>query len=165
MRRRTVRRRTVRPVRPAPGATALAAGLLGVLLCGCAEPGGLQDAGPARPSTSPLTGPVYAVEGPGKPSLRRPASFEAGESVRLTGLRWLSWGGPAAEATGEASGGWCLPACRARSYPAKVTFAGLVRKDRSAYYGRAVVVVDGLPPGQHNELRDLRLFVPPQAPR
>ncbi|MCC3775572.1 hypothetical protein [Streptomyces sp. UNOB3_S3] len=156
--------RSVRPFHATPRATALAAGLLGVLLCGCSEPGGLQDAGPAQPPTA-LTGPVYAVEGPGKPSLRRPASFEAGESVRLTGLRWLSWGGPAAEATGEASGGWCLPACRARSYPAKVTFAGLVRKDRSAYYGRAVVVVDGLPPGQHNELRDLRLYVPPQASR
>ncbi|MEU1378287.1 hypothetical protein ABZ442_32250 [Streptomyces triculaminicus] len=149
----------MRPLNAALGTVALTAGLLNGLLCGCADPGGLKVAGPAQ-TAAPTAGPVQVVEGPGQPPLRRPASFVIGDSVRLTGLRWRTWGGPTAEATGEVSGNWCLPACRATPYLAKVTLGGLVRKDRSAYYGRAEVVADGLPPEQHRELRDLRLFVP-----
>ncbi|MFI9720569.1 hypothetical protein ACIHFE_13070 [Streptomyces sp. NPDC052396] len=136
-----------------------AAGLLGALLTGCGDPAGLKITGPAA---SPATGPVtaFVVEGPGRPGLRRPASFEVGGTVRLTGLHWRSWDGPSAEATGEVSGTWCMPGCGTRPSRAEVKLTGLVRQDRSAYYSRAVVIADGLPPEQHNELRDLRLFVP-----
>ncbi|GHF64473.1 hypothetical protein GCM10010218_52540 [Streptomyces mashuensis] len=145
-------------------ATLAAAGLalvvpLGLLLCGCADPGGLRVTGPAE---SPVAGtlPVEVVAGPGQPPVRRPASFVIGGSVRLAGLRWLSWGGPRAEATGEVSGDWCAPACGEKPYPARVVFAGLVRQDRFAYYGRAEVRAEGVPPEQHRELRNLRLYVP-----
>ncbi|MFI9203460.1 hypothetical protein [Streptomyces sp. NPDC053048] len=149
----------MRPLNAALGAVALTAGLLNGLLCGCADPGGLEVAGPAHSPTA-TPGPVHVVEGPGRPALRRPASFEIGDSVRLTGLRWRTWGGPTAEATGEVSGNWCAPACRETPYRARVTLGGLVRQERSAYYGRAVVAAEGLPPEQQDELSDLRLFVP-----
>ncbi|MEU7134698.1 hypothetical protein [Streptomyces sp. NPDC046261] len=143
----------MRPLHATLGAAALAAGLLCGLLCGCADPGGLKVAGPAH-TPSPTAGPVYVVEGPGRPPLRGPASLEAGGSVRLTGLRWRSWGGPAAEATGTVSSGRDTP------YQARVTLSGLVRKDRSAYYSRATVVAAELPPERQRALRDLWLFVP-----
>ncbi|MEU1310302.1 hypothetical protein ABZ419_15590 [Streptomyces cinnamoneus] len=149
----------MRPLPVMSGATALAAGLLGGLLCGCADPGGLKVAGPA-PTASATAGPVYVTEGPGKPALRGPASLEIGGSVRLTDLRWRSWGGATAEATGGVAGAWCLPGCRDTPYRARVVLSGVVRQERSAYYGRAAVVADGLPPEQSDELRGLRLFVP-----
>ncbi|MEV4739912.1 hypothetical protein [Streptomyces sp. NPDC049555] len=84
----------------------LAVALLAWPLAGCAEPGGLHVAGPA--GTPPATaGAVYVLEGPGQPLLRRPASLTVrggpGRGVRLGGLRWRSWGGPTAEATGTAT--------------------------------------------------------------
>ncbi|MEU4210208.1 hypothetical protein AB0F13_09470 [Streptomyces sp. NPDC026206] len=149
----------MRPLHATLGAAALAAGLLCGLLCGCADPGGLKVAGPAHTPT-PTAAPVYVAEGPDRPPLRGPASLVIGDSVRLSGLRWRSWGGPTAEATGEVAGGWCGQACRDKPYKATVTLSGVIRQDRSAYYGRATVVAGGLPPEQHRELRDLRLFVP-----
>ncbi|WP_171166764.1 hypothetical protein [Streptomyces sp. I05A-00742] len=136
----------------------LVTGLPGGLVTGCAEPGGLEVSGPAR-SPAPAELPVRVSEGPGRPGLRRPATFEIAGTVRLTRLRWKSWGGPAAEAVGEVSGPWCGPSCRAR-HRARVSFSGRVGQDRHAYYSRVSVVVDGLPSEQHNELRELRLHVP-----
>ncbi|RLU94641.1 hypothetical protein CTZ27_18170 [Streptomyces griseocarneus] len=129
------------------------------LLCGCADPGGLKVSGPAQ-SPSAGTAPVYVSEGAGLSPLRRPEAFTATGTVRLTGLRWASWGGPTAEGTGKVGGTWCMPACAGKPYEARVTLGGLVRQERSAYYSRAVVDVDGLPAEQHEELRDLRLHVP-----
>ncbi|MEU2869818.1 hypothetical protein ABZ769_11515 [Streptomyces olivoreticuli] len=150
--------RTVRSLTATLGALALALGLLGAL-CGCAEPGGLKVTGPA-PSPSPGTGAVYVSEGAGLPALRRPAAFTASGTVRLTGLRWSTWGGATAEATGKVGGTWCAPACSTTPYAARVTLGGLVRQDRSAYYSRATVDVAGLSAEQRAELRDLRLHVP-----
>ncbi|MBB4894717.1 hypothetical protein FHS39_003775 [Streptomyces olivoverticillatus] len=149
----------MRPLTATLVAAAVAAGLLGGLLCGCADPGGLKVAGPAQ-TPAATAGPVYVAQAAGEPPLRRPASLEIGGSVRLTGMRWRSWGGPTAEAVGGVSGGWCLPACRDKPYEVRVTLGGLVRQDRSAYYSRATIEAAALPPEQHNELRDLRLYVP-----
>ncbi|MEV8479691.1 hypothetical protein [Streptomyces sp. NPDC051173] len=150
--------RTLRTPIATLGALALALGLLGAL-CGCAEPDGLKVEGPA-PSPSPGTGTVYVSEGAGRPPLRSPATFTASGTVRLTGLRWSSWGGSTAEGTGKVGGAWCAPGCATVPYDARVTLGGLVRQDRSAYYSRATVDVEGLPSEQRAELRDLRLHIP-----
>ncbi|MEV5510874.1 hypothetical protein [Streptomyces orinoci] len=147
----------MRPLTAAIGLVAV--GLLGAVLSGCGDPAGLKVTGPAA---SPATGPVtaYVLEAPGRPELRRPDSFLVGGTVHLTGLRWRSWDGPNAEGSGQVSGTWCMPECGAHPYRAEVRLSRLVRQDRSAYYSRAVVIAEGLPPEQQNELRDLRLFVP-----
>lgn len=150
----------MRPLIASVGTVSLAAALLGATLCGCADPGGLKVTGPASSPAASVAGPVWISEGAGQPPVRRPASFDISDSVRLTGLRWKSWGGATAEATGEVSGGWCAPACRDRPYPVGVTLGGLVRRGGSGYYSRAVVEAAGLPPAQQKELRDLRLHVP-----
>ncbi|MGK5637663.1 hypothetical protein ACSNOK_04990 [Streptomyces sp. URMC 126] len=143
--------------------TLLATGLSGGLLTGCAEPGGLEVSGPAR-TPVPAALPVHVSEGPGRPGVSRPATFEVAGVVRLTRLRWRSWGGPAAEATGTVTGPWCAPACGDRPREARVRFSGRVGQDRHSYYSRVSVLVDGLPGGQYDELRDLRLFVPGRQP-
>ncbi|MGI5338441.1 hypothetical protein ACQEVS_14070 [Streptomyces sp. CA-181903] len=143
--------------------TLLATGLSGGLLTGCSEPGGLEVSGPAR-TPAPVAPPVRVSEGPGRPGLSRPATFEIAGAVRLTRLRWRSWGGPVAEAAGTVAGPWCVPVCGDRPREARVRFSGRVRQDRHSYYSRVSVLVDGLPPEQHNELRDLRLFVPERQP-
>ncbi|GHF10120.1 MULTISPECIES: hypothetical protein [Streptomyces] len=150
----------MRPLIATAVAVPLTAVLLGVTLCGCADPGGLKVTGPASSPAVSVAGPVWISERAGQPPVRRPASFEISDSVRLSGLRWKSWGGPTAEATGEVSGGWCAPACRDRPYPVGVTLGGLVRQGGTGYYSRAVVEAAGLPPAQQKELRDLRLHVP-----
>ncbi|MBZ4321565.1 hypothetical protein [Streptomyces huiliensis] len=142
--------------------TLLASGLSGGLLTGCAEPGGLKVSGPAR-TPAPVALPVHVSEGPGRPGLSRPATFEVAGTVRLTRLRWRTWGGPVAEAAGVVSGltgPWCAPVCGDRPREARVRFSGRVGQDRHSYYSRVSVLVVGLPPEQHTELRDLRLFVP-----
>lgn len=150
-----------------------AAGVLVVLLAGalltaltaCSEPGGLDVSGPgATPAATPEL-PVHISEGPGRPLLLRPAAFEIEGSVRLTGLRWVSWGGPVAEATGGVSGGWCAPGCRRKPFRVRVRLGGLVGQDHRAYYSRASVTADGLPAPQQAGLSDLRLFVPKRRPR
>ncbi|MCD9144453.1 hypothetical protein [Streptomyces albireticuli] len=147
------------------GAAALAAALAAaVLLCGCAEPGGLKVSGPAQSPPAATGGPVYVSEGPGKSPLRRPAALPVSETVRLAGLRWRTWGGATAVAVGRVEGAWCGPGCQEGPRRAKVTLSGLVRQDRSAYYSRATVEPGGLPaersvPGPAG-LRDLRLHVP-----
>ncbi|MET9416517.1 hypothetical protein ABZY03_20485 [Streptomyces klenkii] len=123
----------MRPLTAAPGAVALAAGLLGmaVLLSGCADPGGLEVSGPAL-SPSPGTDAVYVMggaEAADEPPLRRPAALTLSPAAALTELRWLSWGGPTAEAYGSVRGTWCRPACAPdRPYAAKVTLGGLVSR-------------------------------------
>lgn len=149
----------MRPLTKTFGGTVLAVGLLGALLTGCGDPSGLKVTGPAaKPAAGSV--PAYVVEGPDRPELTRPASIEVNGTIHLTGLHWKSWDGPTAEATGEVSGTWCMPDCAVHPHRAKVRLGGLVRQDRSAYYGRAAVIAEGLPPEQHNELRDLRLYVP-----
>ncbi|MFI8941348.1 hypothetical protein [Streptomyces syringium] len=149
----------MRPLTATIGALALAGGLLGMSLCGCADPGGLKVSGPAQ-SPSVTGGPVFVAQTVPKPRLRRPESLDIGKDVTLTGLRWRSWGGPTAEASGEVSGARCAPACRDKPVRAEVTFTGLVRHDRVGYYSRATVSAEGLPPKQREQLRDLWLFVP-----
>ncbi|MFI1255722.1 hypothetical protein ACH4U6_18355 [Streptomyces netropsis] len=149
----------MRPLTATLGVLALAGGLLGVSLCGCADPGGLKVSGPAQ-SPSVTSGPVFVAQAGPKPRLRRPESFDIGKDVTLTGLRWRTWGGPTAEATGEVAGARCAPACRDKPVKAEITFTGLVRHDRVGYYSRATVSARGLPPEQREELRDLRLLVP-----
>ncbi|MEV4504949.1 hypothetical protein [Streptomyces klenkii] len=178
----------MRPLTAAPGAVALAAGLLGmaVLLSGCADPGGLEVSGPAL-SPSPGTDAVYVMggtEAADEPPLRRPAALTLSPAAALTELRWLSWGGPTAEAYGSVRGTWCRPACAPdRPYAAKVTLGGLVSRaadgkggdggnggnsrnggdgEDTAYYTRVTVDPEGLPASLARELRDLRLPVPPR---
>ncbi|MFH8789420.1 hypothetical protein [Streptomyces roseoverticillatus] len=162
----------MRPLTAAPGAVALAAGLLGMgaLLSGCADPGGLEVSGPAL-SPSPGTGAVYVTEAADKPPLRRPAALTLSPEAAFTELRWQSWGGQTAEAYGSVRGTWCRPACAPdRPYAAKVTLSGLVRRDGNgggddegtAFYTRATVAPEGLPASLAHELRDLRLPVPPR---
>ncbi|WP_424892015.1 hypothetical protein [Streptomyces sp. XH2] len=162
----------MRPLTAAPGAVALAAGLLamGALLTGCADPGGLEVSGPAL-SPSPGTGAVYVAEAADKPPVRRPAALTLSPGAALSELRWQSWGGPTAEAYGSVRGTWCRPACAPdRPYAAKVTLGGLVRRaadgngddEGTAYYTRATVDPEGLPGSLAHELRDLRLPVPPR---
>ncbi|ARZ69648.1 hypothetical protein M1P56_02120 [Streptomyces sp. HU2014] len=146
------------------GAAALAAALAAVLLCGCAEPGGLEISGPAHSPQAAAGDPVLVSEGPGKPPLRRPAALSVSETVRLAGLRWRTWGGPTAVAVGRVEGAWCGPGCQDGPRRAKVTLSGLVRQDRSAYYSRVTVDPDGAPAGRSAQppagLRGLRLHVP-----
>ncbi|PSJ28132.1 hypothetical protein B7P34_14135 [Streptosporangium nondiastaticum] len=170
----------MRPLTAAPGAVALAAGLLamGALLTACTDPGGLEVSGPAL-SPSPGTEAVYVMgggtEAADKPPLRRPAALTLSPGAALTELRWQSWGGPTAEAYGSVRGTWCRPACAPdRPYAAKVTLGGLVRRaadsdgngdggdEGTAYYTRATVDPEGLPGSLAHELRDLRLPVPPR---
>ncbi|CAM5515310.1 hypothetical protein [Streptomyces abikoensis] len=161
----------MRPLTAAPGAVALAAGLLGMgaLLTACADPGGLEISGPAL-SPSPGTEAVYVQGGgdaAGLPPLRRPAALTLSPGAALTELRWQSWGGPTAQAYGSVRGTWCRPACDpGRPYAAQVTLGGLVRsgdgEGAAAYYTRATVDPEGLPASLAHELRDLRLPVPPR---
>ncbi|MER5783917.1 hypothetical protein ABT104_19705 [Streptomyces mobaraensis] len=144
--------------------TLLVTGLSGGLLTGCSEPGGLEVSGPAR-TPAPVTLPVHVSEGPGRPVVSRPATFEITGVVRLTRLRWRSWGGPVAEAAGTVTGPWCAAVCGDRPREARVRFSGRIGQDRHSYYSRVSVLVDGLPPEQHNGLRDLRLFVPERQPQ
>ncbi|MBH1935361.1 hypothetical protein I5Q34_13945 [Streptomyces sp. AV19] len=146
---------------PRPTAAGVLVALLTtVLLGGCAEPGGIEVSGPAPTPMATGELPVRISEGPGRPLLSRPATFEIGGTVRLSGLRWASWGGPVAEATGEVSGTWCAPGCRREPVRVRVRLAGLLGHGDRAYYSRASVTADGLPARQRSELSDLRLFVP-----
>ncbi|SDL05946.1 hypothetical protein [Streptomyces indicus] len=119
-------------------AAAAAAGL--VLLGACGRPEGLHVQGPAI-SPSPQKGPVYVADSMGQP-LRRPTSVGLSELVTVSGLKWHSWGGPAAEASGKLSGPWCLPGCAEKPYDVTVTLSGLQQQERVAYYRRATVVPD-----------------------
>ncbi|GAA0475468.1 hypothetical protein ACFQ2B_12375 [Streptomyces stramineus] len=149
----------MRPLTASLAAVALAAALSAALLCGCSDPGGLRVTGQAQqPTAGP--GPVGVSEGPGKPSLRRPAAFAASAALGLSDLRWRSWGGPTAEGRGSVRGTWCLPECRDRPYRAKVTLSGLVRQGGAAYYSRVTVDAADLPTGRRTELRDVPLHVP-----
>ncbi|KNB54436.1 hypothetical protein AC230_00755 [Streptomyces caatingaensis] len=123
-------------------------------LAACAEPGGLDVSGPAPVPTAAAVRSVQVCEGPGRPPLRRPAVLDIAGAVRLTGLRWASWGGPVAEATGDVAAG------RGRPLRARVRLDGLVEHEHRAYYGRASVTADGLPAARRAGLSDLRLFVP-----
>ncbi|MFI1969685.1 hypothetical protein [Streptomyces cinnamoneus] len=166
----------MRPLTVTLGAAALIVGLLNATLCGCADAGGLKVSGPGL-SPTPSAAPVFVAEAAGRPPLSRPAAFAPNDSVRLFDLRWRSWGGAIAEATGALAGAWCEPGCRDDPHPVRVTLSGLVRQDRSAYYSRAAVVFDtgtsggsaadprppaGITPKSRSALGDLRLFVPQQ---
>ncbi|WP_157878815.1 hypothetical protein [Streptomyces sp. CT34] len=132
-------------MRPARSATAtvrttgaVAAGAV-LLVSGCAGPDGLlRDEGPAA-TRSTRAGSVYAADGTGRP-LQRPDSLPLGETAWLTGLRWTSWGGPTALASGGLSADWCAPECFRRPYDVKVTLSGLQRLPDFAYYSSAGVV-------------------------
>ncbi|MFH8403563.1 hypothetical protein ACH4FX_02150 [Streptomyces sp. NPDC018019] len=150
-------------------ATACAAALTAatLLLSGCADPRGLRVAGPAVSPSPPagpakVTDPVYVADAARRP-LQRPASFVLNASVSLTGLRWLSWGEATAEATGGLTGSWCRPECARQPYAVKVTLSGLFRqerRDRAAFYSRATLVSDRLPPEKAAELGRISLHTP-----
>ncbi|WP_372408177.1 hypothetical protein [Streptomyces luteireticuli] len=145
---------------PRTAAGVLVALLAALLLGGCAEPGGIEVSGPAPTPAATGELPVGISEGPGRPLLRRPAVLEIDGAVRLTRLRWESWGGPVAEAVGQVSGAWCAPGCRGEPLRARVRLGGLVGQDHRAYYSRASVTADGVPARHRAGLSDLRLFVP-----
>ncbi|MFH8346184.1 hypothetical protein [Streptomyces sp. NPDC018045] len=138
-----------------------------LLLSGCSDPRGLRVVGPAVSPSPPagpaeVTEPVYVSDAARRP-LQRPASFVLVGSVSLTGLRWTSWGDATAEATGGLSGAWCRPECGRQPYPVKVTLSGLLkeeRQNRPAFYSRATLVSDRLPPEKAAELGRVSLHTP-----
>ena len=125
-----------------------------LLAAGCGAYQGVRVEGPA-PTGAAETRTVYVLDEMGNP-LQRPRDLALTEFSSLNRLRWTSWGGATATATGEVSGTWSEHA-----YPAKVTLTGLELRERSAYYGRAEVEAPGLPADQAAELRDLKLLLPP----
>ncbi|WP_073768772.1 hypothetical protein [Streptomyces sp. CB02923] len=144
-----------------------------LLLSGCSDPRGLRVAGPAVSPSPPagpaeVTDPVYVSDAARRP-LQRPASFALTDTVSLTGLRWTSWGDATAEATGGLSGMWCRPGCERQPYAVKVTLSGLFKQeqrdgrekqDRPAFYSRATLVSDRLPPQKAAELGRVSLHTP-----
>ncbi|WP_189305278.1 hypothetical protein [Streptomyces albospinus] len=137
---------------------AVAAGAV-LLVSGCAGPDGLlRDEGPAvAPATR--SGSVYAADGTGRP-LQRPDSLPLGDAARLTGLRWTSWGGPTALASGGLSADWCAPECFRTPYEVKVTLSGLQRLPDFAYYSSAGVVAPQVRGEQAAELGRVSLHLP-----
>lgn len=129
-----------------------------LLAAGCGTDGGVRVEGPAPPSGRP-PGPVYVVAYMGDP-LQRPSGFALDEFSSMTGIRWESWGGETATGTGGLGGTWCLPACQAKPYPAKIILDGLTWRERSGYYGRFTVRAEGLPAGRARELTGRRLSTP-----
>jgi hypothetical protein len=125
-------------------------------LVSCGADGGVRVEGPA-PSGSARSGPVYVLDAVGAGPLQRPRAFALTEFTTLGALRWTSWGGATAEATGEVTGSWCLPACEKKGYPAKVVLSGLAEQERSAYYSRAAVTAPGVPPEQAAEIKNVQL--------
>ncbi|MEW1654524.1 MULTISPECIES: hypothetical protein [unclassified Streptomyces] len=140
----------------------LLTGALCVALAGCGGPRPLlRDEGPAvAPSARPgRTGPVYAADNAGRP-LQRPAALPLGDTARLTGLRWESWGGPTAVAAGGLVGDWCAPQCVRTPYRVKVTLSGLQRQPGFAYYSSAGAVAPALRGEKAAELGRVSLHLP-----
>lgn len=157
-------------MRSLPAIACAAALSAALLLSGCADPHGLRVAGPAvspSPPSGPaeVTDPVYVSDAARRP-LQRPASFVLNDSVSLTGLRWASWGDATAQATGGLSGVWCEPECEEQPYAVKVTLSGLLkperrdRREQGAFYSRATLVSDRLPPDKAAELGRVSLHTP-----
>ncbi|MCZ1016300.1 hypothetical protein [Streptomyces noursei] len=138
---------------------ALLAVVLGVVLGGCGGPSPLlRDEGPAVAPTT-RTGPVYVADTVGRP-LQRPSALPLGDSARLIGLRWESWGGPTAVAGGRLVGDWCAPECVRTPYRAKVTLSGLQRQEGFAYYSSAGVVAPEVHGEKAAELGRVSLHLP-----
>ncbi|MCK7624937.1 hypothetical protein MUU72_17800 [Streptomyces sp. RS10V-4] len=143
----------------AAGAVLLLAGACSAVLSGCGGPDPLlRDQGPALAPPA-RTGPVYAAGDAGRP-LQRPDALPLGDSARLTGLRWESWGGPTAVADGGLSGPWCAPECVRTPYRVKVTLSGLQRQQGFAYYSAAGVVAPQLRGEKAAELGRVSLHLP-----
>ncbi|MFF2810920.1 hypothetical protein ACFVT2_27840 [Streptomyces sp. NPDC058000] len=142
----------------AAGAVLLAL-LLPVVLTGCGGPAPLlRDQGPAV-APSARSGPVYAAGDAGRP-LQRPDSLPLGDSARLTGLRWKSWGGPTAVAGGGLVGDWCAPQCVRTPYRVTVTLSGLQQQQGFAYYSSAGVVAPEVHGAKAAELGRVSLHLP-----
>ncbi|WP_372410768.1 hypothetical protein [Streptomyces luteireticuli] len=140
--------------------SALALTLTAVGTTGCGGPDRLHVEGPVPSSARTAAGPVYVSDAMGRP-LRRPTSFGVTEHTSLSGLRWQTWGGAKATATGRVSGMWCTTdACTESGYPATVELSGLEDYENVAYYTRAAIRSSHLPPDQAAELRDVRLPIP-----
>ncbi|MBH1937539.1 hypothetical protein I5Q34_25260 [Streptomyces sp. AV19] len=134
--------------------------LTAVGVTGCGSPDRLHVEGPAPSRTREVAGPVYVSDAMGRP-LRRPTSFGVTEHTSLFQLRWQSWGGAKATATGRVSGLWCpTDACSESGYPATVELSGLEDYENVAYYTRAGIRSSRLPPDQAAELREVRLPIP-----
>ncbi|MFF3763068.1 hypothetical protein ACFYYR_03125 [Streptomyces sp. NPDC001922] len=145
-------------VRPARVARALAVVLVTLAGSGCAGADRLHVEGPAPTARS--NGPVYVTDTLGHP-LRRPAGFGLTEFSSVTELKWRSWGGDRAVATGRVGGNWCYGACPEDGYPATVVLSRLERRENIAYYTRATVRSSKrLPEVARDELRSVHLFVP-----
>ncbi|MEV0119486.1 hypothetical protein AB0H77_40575 [Streptomyces sp. NPDC050844] len=113
----------------------------------------------AAPSPTQVSGPVYVPDSMGHP-LTRPTNLSLTEFSTLTGLRWRSWGGPRAVATGRLSGAWCRPKCSDAGYPATVELTRLERRENVSYYTRAAVRSSHLPPKDTDDLSAVHLPVP-----
>lgn len=157
---------SVRPAIPTARAAwavgaALLAGLLGAVLTGCGGPSPLlRDEGPpVAPSAPARSGPVYAAGEAGQP-LQRPDALPLGDTARLTGLRWKSWGGPTAVAVGGLVGDWCAPQCVRTPYEVTVTLSGLQRQLGFAYYASAGVVAPEVHGAKAAELGRVSLHLP-----
>ncbi|WP_438487536.1 hypothetical protein [Streptomyces sp. S186] len=152
---------TARALRAAGAAlfAVLLAAAVAAVVAGCGGPHPLlRDEGPAVAPTA-RTGPVYAAGDAGRP-LQRPSSLPLGDSARLTGLRWESWGGATAVAGGGLVGDWCAPACVRRPYQVKVTLSGLQRQQGFAYYSSAGVVAPEVHGAKAAELGRVSLHLP-----
>ncbi|MEU0659452.1 hypothetical protein [Streptomyces lavendulocolor] len=86
-------------------------------------------------------------------------TFPVTEHSTLRRLRWSSWGGETAVATGRLTGMWCIPEC-GEGFPASVELTGLLRLENVGYYTRASVRAPGVRPDSAEDLSDLHLGHP-----
>lgn len=129
-----------RPLGACLSALALA-GLLG----GCAD-GGLRTERPPRLQTSAVIWECAQT------AVVRPRSLTiacADDGMSLTALRWRSWGGETASASGRMVDNPCVPSCvasREVEYPVRVTVSDLVIGTHHAAYARVRVSASGRHP-------------------
>ncbi|MEE1754456.1 hypothetical protein [Streptomyces sp. SP18CS02] len=81
------------------------------------------------------------------------------EHSTLRQLRWASWGGETAVATGRLTGMWCVPDC-GQGYPATVELTRLERLENVGYYTRASVRAPDVRQDSAENLHDVQLGHP-----
>ncbi|MCZ0970636.1 hypothetical protein O1L55_02170 [Streptomyces albulus] len=156
---------SVRPAIPTAGAAwavgaVLLVGLLGAVLTGCGGPSPLLRDEGHRWRRPPRRAAARSTRRGGREPLQRPDALPLGDTARLTGLRWKSWGGPTAVAVGGLVGDWCAPQCVRTPYEVTVTLSGLQRQLGFAYYASAGVVAPEVHGAKAAELGRVSLHLP-----
>ncbi|MEU6348101.1 hypothetical protein ABZ896_02090 [Streptomyces sp. NPDC047072] len=128
-----------RPALRASLAALLLAGVTGLTGCGTAD-GGIRSEGPA-PSRIPWSGPVYVLDWKSL-AWQRPDTLDLTANTVLWDVTWHGWGSPRATGTGSVLDLPCLSGCPHGdypSYPVRIVFSGLVKRQYAAYYSHAAV--------------------------